>query len=311
MARIIIGIHGLGNKPPRKVLQRNWKKAICEGLKRRGYPVLPFRFRLVYWADLFHPEPLDPDITDKDSPLYEEEPYALSSLAKTREPGKLREKVLSFINSQLKSLFLNDDMTINFKEITDDVIHKYFNDLEVYYCMSCLSTKARGKLVRDVIQEFLRRVLDRYRGEEIMLIAHSMGSIIAYDVMTQGSSPVDIDTFVTIGSPLGVPVVMSKIATEQKKRPMLRVKPRVPDAIKRKWHNLSDLEDNITINYELRDDFRKNSANIGITDHIVANDYEFEGKGNPHKSFGYLRTAEMADIMYHFLDKSRDTSSNS
>ncbi len=311
MARIIIGIHGLGNKPPQKILQRNWKKSICEGLKRRGYPVLPFRFRLVYWADLFNTEPLDPHETEADSQLYDDEPYVPTLEDQRREPGTLRKKILFFINRQLKSLFLNDDMTINFQGITDNVIHKYFNDLEVYYCMSCLSTKARGKLVRDVIQEILRQALDRYQGDEIMLIAHSMGSIIAYDVLTQGACPVDIDTFVTIGSPLGIPVVMSKIATEQEKRLMKRVKPVVPETIKGRWFNLSDLEDNITINYDLRDDFRQNSANIGITDHIVANDYEFEGKGNPHKAFGYLRTAEMADILHNFLDASRNRVSDS
>ena len=306
MARIIIGIHGLGNKPPRTILQRNWKRALCEGMKRRGHPVLPFRFRIVYWADLFHHAPLDPAVTATDSPLYDDEPYVPSVTAGVLRPSRLREKLLSFVNSQLKSLFLNDDMTINFRDITDTVIHRYFRDLEMYYCTSCLSTKARGLLVRDAIQELLRRVLHRYRGEEIMLIAHSMGSIIAYDVMTEGSVPADIDTFVTIGSPLGIPVVMSKIATEQAQRLMKRVKPVVPEAIRRTWINLADLEDNITINYELRDDFSENSTGVGINDHIVVNDYEFQGRGNPHKAFGYLRTAEMADILYNFLDPLKD-----
>lgn len=311
MARIIIGIHGLGNKPSRTILQRNWKKALCEGMKRQGHPVVPFRFRLVYWADLFHPEPLDPGVTATDSPLYDDEPYVPSAKAGALRPSRLREKLLSFINSQLNSLFLNDDMTINFQGIADNVIHKYFNDLEVYYCMSCLSTKARGKLVRDAIQDILRKVLDQYRGEEIMLIAHSMGSIIAYDVMTQGTSPVEIDTFVTIGSPLGIPVVMSKIATEQTKRLMKGVKPVVPEAVRHTWFNLSDLKDNITINYDLRDDFRQNSAGTGITDLVVVNDYEYQGKENPHKSFGYLRTAEMADIVHGFLNRKGSTASPS
>jgi len=311
VARIIIGIHGLGNKPPRTILQRYWKRALCEGMKRRGHPVLPFRFRIVYWADLFHHAPLDPAVTATDSPLYDEEPYVPSVTAGVLKPSRLREKIISFVNSQLNSLFLNDDMTINFRDITDTVIHRYFRDLEMYYCSSCLSTKARGKLLRDALRETVRRLLDRYRGEEIMLIAHSMGSIIAYDVMTQGTSTVDIDTFVTIGSPLGIPVVMSKIATEQAQRLMKGVKPVVPEAVRRTWFNLADLEDNITINYELRDDFGVNSRGVGITDLVVVNDYEYRGKENPHKSFGYLRTAEMADILYNFLDRSRDGASNS
>ncbi len=33
MSNIIIGIHGLSNKPPRKELQDGWRDAILEGLK--------------------------------------------------------------------------------------------------------------------------------------------------------------------------------------------------------------------------------------------------------------------------------------
>ena len=44
-----------------------------------------------------------------------------------------------------------------------------------------------------------------------------MGSIVAYDVMTQYAPDVSIDTFVTIGSPLGLPIIKSKIVAERKK----------------------------------------------------------------------------------------------
>jgi hypothetical protein len=37
----------------------------------------------------------------------------------------------------------------------------------------------------------------------------------------------------------------------------------------------------------------------------VTNDYEFGGNKNPHKSYGYLRTPDMAGIISDFLKKDR------
>ncbi len=39
---------------------------------------------------------------------------------------------------------------------------------------------------------------------------------------------------------------------------------------------------------------------------VVENDYESEGIENPHKSFGYLRTPEVAYIIDEFLSRGRN-----
>ena len=54
MAKVIIGIHGLGNKPPKSVLEEWWKLSIEEGFKKMGKPISPFKFELVYWADVMY-----------------------------------------------------------------------------------------------------------------------------------------------------------------------------------------------------------------------------------------------------------------
>ena len=43
-----------------------------------------------------------------------------------------------------------------------------------------------------------------------MLIAHSMGSIIGFDVLTFLATDIKINTFITIGSPLGLPVIIKQ-----------------------------------------------------------------------------------------------------
>ena len=52
MSKIIIGIHGLGNKPSRAILKEWWQKSIAEGLNKYNYPINQFEFELVYWADI-------------------------------------------------------------------------------------------------------------------------------------------------------------------------------------------------------------------------------------------------------------------
>ena len=58
-SKIIIGIHGLGNKPPKPALEKWWIQAITDGLKFNKYPETKFDFELVYWADILHPDPID------------------------------------------------------------------------------------------------------------------------------------------------------------------------------------------------------------------------------------------------------------
>jgi hypothetical protein len=64
--KIIIGVHGLGNKPSKELLETWWKWAIMEGLRIVGKPRFDINFELVYWADIQYPNPLNPNITDED-----------------------------------------------------------------------------------------------------------------------------------------------------------------------------------------------------------------------------------------------------
>jgi alpha-beta hydrolase superfamily lysophospholipase len=148
----------------------------------------------------------------------------------------------------------------------------------------------------------LTNVLKKHRNEKIMLVAHSMGSIIAYDVLTLDASDVPIDTFVTIGSPLGLPIIKSRIVAERRQDPSQKGILKTPENIGSHWYNLADLRDKIAINYTLQDDFKENTQQIGPVDKIVTNDYTFEDQKNPHKSYGYLRTPEMAEIISGFIN---------
>lgn len=302
MPEIIIGVHGLGNKPPARTLQSWWKISIREGLKRIGIRKLDFEFELFYWARYLHPRPLDRRIRDRKDPLYLEDPYTPAKKdVRVEKPGELRQIILDYVHEQLEKIFLNEDYSINYTAITDFIIHNFFSDLASYYSDHCVLQDRTDCRAKEVICQDLAAALRKHRRKKIMLIAHSMGSIIAYDVFTRYAPGVPVHTFVTVGSPLGLPIVKSKIFSEREKGPSAQPSIKTPESVTSGWYNLADLKDKIAVNYMLADDFDKNSVNVGPEDIIVANDYEFMGEKNPHKSYGYLRTPEMAEIVSGFL----------
>ena len=303
MSKIIIGIHGLGNKPPKELLEKWWRYSILEGLRSIDRTRLFLNFELVYWADVLNNRPLDPVIVNKNDPFYLDEPYTPGQKIPIVRPGELRGKLMDYAEKQLDRIFLNDDMSLNFSSITDKIISRYFSCLEAYYSKS-IPVSGKGEIpAKDLIRDKLSSVLRRHKGRDILLISHSMGSIIAYDVLIHSVPDVEIDTLVTIGSPLGLPMVVSKIFSEQKGRKTDVKKVRTPDSILKYWYNFSDFEDKVALDHTLNDDYEKNAHDIRATDKLVFNDYVMHGERNPHKSFGYLRTPEMAGVIDRFLKR--------
>jgi hypothetical protein len=308
VSKIIIGIHGLGNKPPEKTLKVWWKASIREGLQNIGKPKTFFNFELIYWAHYLHQIPLNPAIKDKKNPLYINEPYVRArGRLGDKKPSELRKKILHRLEGGMERLFLNDDLSINYSSITDFIIHHFFSDFGTYYSSSCLRQDDQDCRAKDVICTRLADILKKNRRKKILLIAHSMGSIIAYDVLTEIVPSVPIDTFVTIGSPLGLPVIKSKIVADRKGINPKEFRLKTPENVLSHWYNLADLKDKIAVDYTLSDDFEENSRHVRAIDKMVNNDYEYEKNRNHHKSFGYLRTPEMAEIIFDFLKSGRDT----
>lgn len=301
MAKIIIGIHGLGNKPPADTLEKWWLKAIDEGsrnLSGSNFPKL--KFKMAYWADILHQQPLDELITDREDPYYLNEPYQPGSKDIVPEDHTVRKKILDLLTKELNKVFLNEDFSINYSFITDAIVKKYFTDLDAYYTEECTDKDDIKCSAKEKIRERLKNIILAHKNDQIFLIAHSMGSIIAFDVLSYLPKNIQINTFVTIGSPLGLPIIISKIASELRQNHLEIKKPEVPHSVKQ-WFNFSDIEDKIAINYKLADDFMPNKHGVQIIDQEIINDYKINNHRNPHKSYGYLRCPELSDLLNTFL----------
>ena len=300
--KIIIVIHGLANKPEKRLLEKWCRTSIREGLRtidRRG---LPFTMKLVYWADLLHERPQDPRETNRHSDTHLGDPYLPGDPAKyaTFTPSALKRKLLDRLEKKIDTMYFEEDSFINFEKFANIVVRSLFKDLDIYYHKDCPVTRFRGTLARDAIRMRLAEALRRYAKRDILLIAHSMGTIISYDVLTRTTPDITVDTFITIGSPLGMPLVVKQILLEQGRDVSKERQPAAPDNIRTAWCNFSDLDDPVAINYGLADDYLPNRAGIAPRDTVVYNNYENDGDRSPHKLYGYLRAPEVANAIYGF-----------
>lgn len=307
MAKVIIGIHGLGNKPPGQLLEKWWKMSMIEGLKLNGHNKRLPRFELVYWADVIHSSPQSESETDRSSPYYIDEKYTKAPVDFHAENHDTRKKVVSFLGRQMNRIFLNEDLSLNYSFISDTIMKKYFRDLEIYYKENCTLKTGQTAPANEIIRGRLAQKLQEHRKDRIMLISHSMGSIIAFDVLSFLTPHINIDTLVTIGSPLGWPLVISRIADEQKKMTGSVKHLSTPPSVVRGWYNYSDILDKVAFNYKLSESFKPNSHGISPTDILVVNNYMSNGTPNPHKSFGYLRTPEFSELLAEFAGSGKIT----
>ncbi|MCZ6793041.1 MAG: hypothetical protein O7J95_05440 [Planctomycetota bacterium] len=306
MAKVVIGIHGLANKPPEETLARWWKTSILEGLENIDVGDADFEFRMVYWADLLYRHPLHEEEHFHFDKLYNNEPY------RAAEPDGLQEYKDGWLDSIRATAFDWGGSTIDvlrqkfkLKGVSTWLLGKLLRDLAFYYDeeRTIPSHDDGTGNARAVLDATLEKAIVAETGNEIMVIAHSMGTIISYNTLRNiGRSHPDckVSDFITIGSPLGLPYVKSKIVEERGYDPRVRT----PSCVTTRWKNYADRKDPVALDVHLRDDFRANGSGVRVEDDMIRNDFHRRSeppKRNAHKSYGYLRTPELATQVRDFL----------
>jgi hypothetical protein len=291
---VLIGIHGLGNKPGHQLLSRWWKTAIIEGLLE-GPGVAPlFRFVLAYWADCFYAKPLDPQRSNPHDPLFLEEPYLPGDRDLQKTKGRFGSEMVDFLRSTVDRLVLSDYFRRAAPSFTERMVHEHFVEVEAYFSSQPASSTAPAP--KELVRQRLVALLAKHRKHDITLLAHSMGSVIAFDVLSLHQD-LAVDTFVTIGSPLGIPYLIHKMNEERARLQVGDLPMRVPATIKRAWYNFADSDDRVGTHFTLGERFLPSDDGIRPDDRIVVNDYCSVGVRNPHKSYGYLRCQELSAII--------------
>jgi hypothetical protein len=316
MAKVIIGIHGLANKPEEDVLSDWWETSIKEGLKINTQYQQPFKFEMVWWAGCIYKDQVH---TNKHWPCdksYNREPYLPANGPLAEHKKSVMDRTRIFGRSIFGGVLDKLGTKRAFKKLTKSVLEKMARDLNTYYheenlIHDPLVTPVQMLPARNVLQSRLRRVIRDNKNNEIMVIAHSMGSIIAYDVIrdigmlgqeSDENEGISVPYFVTIGSPLGISEVKSHVVRERdydKKNPL-----RTPSIVTKSWVNFSDMGDIVAVDAKLSDEYKENKNHVRVQDILVNNEYVgSDGKSpNKHKSYGYLRAPEVSKHIKSFLE---------
>lgn len=123
----------------------------------------------------------------------------------------------------------------------------------------------------------------------VLLLAHSMGSVIAYDSLWElshdGRDHARVDLLVTMGSPLGQRYMQKRLKGAQKSG-----YGRYPNNIRR-WKNLAAIGDLTSLDRELTNDFAE-MLELGLIesleDETLLTHYRLNGELNVHAEYGYL-----------------------
>ena len=307
MTNVIVGIHGLANKPDEPTLSQWWVAAIREGLEENcDVHDADFEYVPVYWANLLYKYPLHQDSNFDFDSLYNGQPYIPA------EPGALKTYTESWLDNARTAVLGAGGAVLDVVKgyvgldaAADWVLQQKLRDLDYYYDPDRTLAGRDGQRdqARRVLQNELMNALLPLKGRRIMLIAHSMGTIIGYDVLRdlgRRDRSFQIHHFVTIGSPLGLPHVKANIYQERSYSP---VPVRTPSVVTERWANYADRSDPVAIDVHLRDDFGPNDAGVRVEDDMVITDFvgPVSGQRNPHKSYGYLRSPELSVHIRDFL----------
>jgi len=302
----IIYVHGRGYKPQKDALKENWDDALTSGLQRDHNRSTVEKFittkkEMVYYGDLTNEflkkerksfiYDMKNDMYDRSECLKKLQNYSNSDFQKSTYsnlPGKdSTKKVFAHLTSRPLYMLGLGNFVVGL--VAPDMKH-YWNPDDKF-----------GSDVRWRLTEVLKDAFDEK--DEILLISHSLGTIIAYDVLWKFSyygeykdiREKKLHTWITMGSPLGNENAKKKLkganATGIRKYPV---------NISR-WFNVAAEDDYLCHDQRLNNDFEK----MAITTQHNVKGYNLSirhSKSNPHHAVGYLISPEVVKIVANWLD---------
>ncbi len=160
-----------------------------------------------------------------------------------------------------------------------------------------------GAAVRNVLREMLEAAWRD--GEHVLLIGHSLGSVIAYDTLWElthvHGSRGEVSAFVTLGSPLGTRFVQRSLLSTRASGAA-----RFPHNI-RHWVNMSARSDTTALQPRLKPLFHE-MLDLKLCDAIEDfGDFDNYFRGaiglNPHEAYGYFAQPLLGEVVGDWLER--------
>ena len=301
-ANTIIYVHGIGNKPPAAVLKCQWDKALL-GVEQGD------RSRMAYWVNReLYPTPLEETCSSGDQVRIDDDEMstrtvlALSTARARDSQHPVEREIKALTDDPVRQLWLTKIATklIAGTAVSNEELHTRSIRAKVLplpepfrRLISQNLTRAFLRDVNDFLFDVERRdamersLLDRLAagGGPFIIIAHSQGSMIAYDVLRRIKPPqLKIPLFITIGSPLGLQEIQD--ALRQWTGGSLPFPPCVD-----RWLNVADRLDPVAFDNDISDDFDgaiENVSGIGLNK---------DSPRHPHSATGYLAVKDVLEAV--------------
>jgi hypothetical protein len=297
-APLILYIPGLLPKPEPGVHKVALRRCLVEGLRRLDPDVASEianaerSFDVVAWTYDFYREHRDYSLDAASIDLLIELPGPTEvDLVEAASTGK---RLLRWIYR------VGDMFPFLIPHIASERVELHMRDLRRYV----RNGNAIGDHTREMLKMPLRAAAEA--GRPILLIAHSMGSVIAYDALWEMSHDdrhdVEISLLVTMGSPLGQNYLQRRILGHELSGPA-----RYPTNVRR-WTNLAAVGDMTAIDPILKNDFGEMidlDLVDGIDDIEIYNYFRLQGELNVHAEYGYLVNEVTAGIVAGWWRASR------
>ena len=287
--KTIIYVPGKNPKPPAEQHRALLWRTLLEGVRRAAPQQLAafeqqVRFELVAWNHLYYQQ--DKDIT-RDLPW-------IDRLIHTHGPSDEDIRQARHCHRKIDRLLYHlGDLFPVIIRLLPRHLRRSAEELNRYF----VNTDDIACQIRELLKSILREAFGR--GDHILLIGHSMGSVIAYDSLWE------LDhlekqkarlSLLTLGSPLGMRYVQRRLIGHD-----LSPARQYPRNI-RNWHNLSAIGDLVALDQEVFDDFINmfDYSDIeSIQDHChgIYNYFRNEEGLNCHRSYGYLVNPAVGELI--------------
>ena len=296
MARHLMGIEplilyvpGLRPKPPPAIHRSELLRCLIEGIDRIDREVAAQvresdrSFDVVGWTYDFYGEHRDVELDRAgiEQVLRQRE----ASPKDIAEASTLKRRAIRWMYRAA------DHLPFLIPQLADESMQLHLSDLRRYVTNDADTADATRRLLKLPLRAAWRC------GRPILLIGHSMGSVIAWDTLWQMSresgDEVQVD-LLTLGSPLGQRYIQTRLEGHAEKGER-----RYPANIRR-WVNIAAVGEMTAIDMVVGNDFAGMVA-AGLTEDIrdikVFNYYRQRGVLNVHSEYGYLVNAATATEM--------------
>lgn len=290
--RRILFVPGKNPKPPAAPHRAAVWRCLVHGVGRadpaaaRELAAQPERLTLAPWNSLYYGQSksLDPDL-----------PWIEALLTRT---GPTRDEVREALSWRRKTAWLLYTLADLFPSLIsllpDPAVKSTIHETARYF----QNRNGIGDRVRELVKTPVREALAA--GERVLLIGHSLGSVIAYDRLWELTHseqlPGKIDLFLTLGSPLGMRFVQARLLGQDR-----RGAERYPGNIRR-WINIAAQGDLTALDNSFHDDFApmpKLDLLESITDVNggIFNYFRNDQGLNVHRSYGYLVNPRVGEVI--------------